>query len=192
MTRDMITARNRANATKSTGPRSNAGKVAVAQNARRHGATSQPDPESVAVWASIILDQPDLGGQDLGLSDLLAGDARTRSAMALAVSEVRLAQAQRALEEFEAGTASAQPDFGDEQVAEAQSILSEALRLSMDSGEAMVLLNRLLCVPDDGQAMLNARQDRLLRRYWREARAQRRRAFRAWMAVCEEMGPSPL
>ncbi|MDU8913509.1 hypothetical protein [Aestuariicoccus sp. MJ-SS9] len=48
MTDGAITARNRANATQSTGPRSATGKAVVAQNARQHGATAQPDRERVA------------------------------------------------------------------------------------------------------------------------------------------------
>ena len=61
MTDDRITARNRANAQKSTGPKTPLGKATVAGNALRHGATARPDPKSVAAWLEIILDRPTLG-----------------------------------------------------------------------------------------------------------------------------------
>ncbi|MFA8444031.1 hypothetical protein [Yoonia sp.] len=47
MTTDPITIRNKANARKSTGPKSAAGKAVVAGNARKHGVTGRPDPGRV-------------------------------------------------------------------------------------------------------------------------------------------------
>ena len=148
MTPEAITTRNRANAAKSTGPRSTAGKAAVAQNARRHGATARPDRERVAIWARIILDTPDLGP-----TDLLTDDIRIQCALVLASAEARFAGATRALEDFEAGAA--------------------------PPADA-----------EDTQA--HDRRHRLLKRYWREARAQRKRAFRDWLACLQAPAPAPL
>ena len=78
MTTD-IARRNRANATKSTGPRTQAGKAAVSGNARRHGATARPDPARVGLWLRIILAQP-----DLTLTDFIPCDERRFRALALA------------------------------------------------------------------------------------------------------------
>ena len=91
-----ISARNRANAQKSTGPTSAQGKATVAQNARRHGVTAKPDPTSVAVWMRIILDKPILVP-----ADLLRDDGQTSSALALAEAEVKLCAALATLDQFE-------------------------------------------------------------------------------------------
>lgn len=140
MTDPAITARNRANAAKSTGPRTDAGKVVVAQNARRHGATARPDPERVATWARIFLDTPDLEP-----IDLLADDAHTRSALALAVAEARLAEATRALEEFETGTAPPSDEKASiqEQIIEIRAMLDEMPMSARDRRTGMSLIARL-------------------------------------------------
>jgi hypothetical protein len=95
-----IAARNRDNAQKSTGPRTVGGKAIVARNARRHGATGRPDRESVARWLAVILDRPEITPADLKPEDEVGYRAR-----ALAEAEARLISAERALREFEAGTA---------------------------------------------------------------------------------------
>ncbi len=124
MTANGKAARNRTNAQKSTGPKTVAGKAAVAQNARRHGVTAKPDPASVAVWVRVILNDPDLTP-----ADLLAEDYRMRRALSLAAAEVKVCKA---------------------------------------------------------MAACDGNQHRLLRRYLREAQAQRRRSFQAWLACLEE------
>lgn len=43
---------NRANAQRSTGPKTAAGRQKSAQNARKHGLTSQADPEKLAALAA--------------------------------------------------------------------------------------------------------------------------------------------
>ncbi|RFP88247.1 hypothetical protein DZK27_09140 [Rhodobacteraceae bacterium 63075] len=173
-----MTIRNRANAAKSTGPRSDAGKAVVAQNARRHGATAQPDPERVAAWARIILDTPDLGP-----IDLLADDAHTRFALALAVAEARLAEATRALNDFEAGTAppSAEEESIEEQITEFRAMLAEMPMTARDRRTAMSLI-RTLHKARIRETRPGGHRHRLLKRYWREARAQYKRAFQDWLA----------
>ena len=79
MSSDGITRRNKVNAQRSTGPKSERGKAVVAQNARRHGVTSKPDPTTVAAWLRIILDK-----RDLVPGDLMRDDRRTTWALALA------------------------------------------------------------------------------------------------------------
>ena len=80
MTQAHIADRNRANAAKSTGPKTRAGKAASSKNARRHGATGAPDPRRVASWLSVILDRPQVTPRDLLPADA-AGDLALTLAM---------------------------------------------------------------------------------------------------------------
>jgi len=187
MTDPAITARNRANAAQSTGPRSGAGKAAVAQNARRHGATARPDPERVATWVRVILDTPGLRPDDL-----LADDAHTRSALALAGAEARLAEATRALEDFEAGTAppSDEEKSLEAQITEFRAMLAEIPMSARDQRTWQSLVATLHKALIE-ETMTGGSRHRLLKRYWREARAQRKRAFRDWLACLQEQGSPP-
>ncbi len=177
MTSTAVTVRNRANAKKSTGPRTAAGKASVSGNARRHGATSQPDPASVAAWARVILDRPDLAPRDL-----LSDDRRVAAALALAEAEVRLVSARAALEEFESGDAALSEGVQQLQVC-AENIRDElrfwpATARERRSGES--LLRRILNVTLKDTAR-GGKRHLLLKRYVREARGHRRRAFEAWL-----------
>ena len=187
MTPEAITTRNRTNAAKSTGPRSTAGKAAVAQNARRHGATARPDRERVAIWARIILDTPDLGP-----TDLLTDDIRIQCALVLASAEARFADATRALEDFEAGAAP--PSDNEEslegQIVEIRAMLTEMPMSARDRRTGMSLLVRLQKA-QIRETLPGGRRHRLLERYCREALAQRKRAFREWLACLQEQVPSP-
>lgn len=174
-----IAARNRANAQKSTGPRTVEGKAIVAGNARRHGATARPDRESVALWLAVILDRPDITSADLMPEEEVSYRAR-----ALAEAEVRLLSAERALQEFEAGIAGPIKAQGHSALTP-EDILGMLDRDDVTKSEIEAGLSRL---KEIGRVrVLEARsggdQHRLLQRYFREARAQRRRAFEAWAAT---------
>lgn len=187
MTDQAITIRNRANAAQSTGPRSNTGKAVAAQNARRHGATAQPDPERVATWARIIL-----GAQEFGPNESLADDVRTRSALALAGAEARLAEATRALEDFEAGTAPPSDEEEDltDQITEFRAMLDEMPMSARDRRTGLSLISRLQKA-QIRETTPGGQRHRLLERYFREARAQRRRAFQDWLICIEDHQPAP-
>jgi hypothetical protein len=186
LTPEAITARNRANAANSTGPRSAPGKAVVAQNARRHGATAQPDPERVATWARVILD-----AQEFGPTEFLMDDVRTRSALALAGAEVRLAEATRALQEFEAGSAppSDEEEAIEDQIIDIQATLDEIPMSARMRRTGMSLIRRLQKAQIRETAQ-GGKRHRLLKRYFREARAQRRRAFRDWLACIQDHQPA--
>ena len=181
MTSQGMAARNRANAQKSTGPRTAVGKATVAQNARRHGVMAKPNPASVAAWLRVILDNPDLTP-----ADLLAEDDRTLRALALAEAEVRVLRAQAALTEIEEGTATASDVtlelqefaelvFG----APGEQLTKKDLK---DAVRTFTLVER--SVRDETQP--GGKGHRLRKRYLREAQAQRRRAFQAWLACLGE------
>jgi hypothetical protein len=179
MTGEDIAARNRANAQKSTGPRTAEGKAIVAGNARSHGATGRPDRESVTLWLAVILDRPAITPADLMPEDEVSYRAR-----ALAEAEVRLLSAERALREFEAGMAEPIKAQGHSALTP-DDILGMLDRDDVTKSEIEAGLSRL---KEIGRARVveirsSADQHRLLQRYYREARARRRSAFEAWAAM---------
>ncbi len=196
MSSDRITARNRANAQKSTGPSSARGKAVVAQNARRHGATSKPHPASVAAWLRIILDKP-----DLDMSDVLGNDTRISCALALAEAEVKMWTTRSALDAFERGHVSgsdsqvSQPDGGVSQPDTVQvlqhcaesinEVLWEPDTTAKERRSGLSLLGRLakLILRETGHG---GPRHLLLQRYAREARGHRKRAFQAWIACLKQ------
>lgn len=175
-----ITARNRANASKSTGPRSAEGKAVVAANARRHGVTARPDPESVATWLAIILDEPDITP-----ADLLPQEDLSYCALALAEAETRLVIAYKALTDFEARGASLTgrdcPDLakilGDIQTWGPQSGLKQR---NMCNIARLIYRSELRRVD---QIRLGGKRHELLKRYLAEAKSKRRKAFAAWLEI---------
>lgn len=179
MTRQGRAARNRANARHSTGPKSFEGKAVVSQNARRHGATAQPDPEHFATWLRIILDTPDLRQEDF-----LSKDDRILRACELAEAEVRLANSERALREFEIGTSEPDGKWMDVQKD------LDAVRDIFGSGDVTARQRRsgLALIErarrrQDAEMRPDGTRHRLFRRYAREARARRKRAFAAWVVI---------
>lgn len=179
MTTDRIAGRNRANARYPSGSGTARGRTRSAGNARRHGATARADPEQAAIWLSIILDRP-----GITLQDALPSDARGACALALAEAEVRLLAAQRALRRFEAGREGA-----DDVLHTLRTLREDILEALIERGGtrteitiAVSLLTRILRL-EDRSARTGDRRQRLLRRYLREARARRQRAFSAWIAI---------
>jgi hypothetical protein len=157
------------------------GKAIVAGNARRHGATVRPDRESVARWLAVILDRPEIRLADLMPEEEVSYRARAR---ALAEAEVRLISAERALREFEAGTAEPIKAQGHSELTP-EDILAMLDRNDVTKIEIETGLSLLKQI---GQARVQETrsigdQHRLLQRYFREARAQRRSAFEAWAAM---------
>lgn len=182
MTADGRAARNRANAQKSTGPRTAAGKATMAQNARRHGVTAKPDPASVAAWLRVILNDPDLRP-----ADFFAEDDRMRRALALAEAEVKVCEALASLDRFERGD-----ETPSEITRQFQKYAETIAGELVDPGTTMrqyrtglSLLMRIGRVISTETAP-DGKRHRLLRRYLREARARRRRAFQAWLACLGE------
>jgi len=178
MTSETISARNKANAQKSTGPRSVEGKAAVAQNARRHGATSKPDPASVTAWLRIILDAPELAPDSF-----FGNDVRMRCAVSLAEAETQCSTAQHALDLFESGEAPPSESLRDMQhyfewISEEMKEPDTTRRQFVTGLSILKRLKRQI----DQETEPGKRQHRLLKRYLREARGRRRKAFQNWLA----------
>lgn len=175
MTRDEIAACNRANATKSTGPKTVQGKAVVAGNARRHGATARPDPAAVATWLRIILDDP-----DITVEAFVPTEERGYHALMLAQAEVQLVTATNAFRAYEAGM----PLI----LCVGKQLTGRDIMVGLASGElprrdrtrSQTQVYRDILVR---RAELRSaeRQQRLFKRYLGEARTQRRKAFFAWL-----------
>lgn len=192
MTSDTIAARNRANAQKSTGPRTERGKSVVSGNARRHGATSRPDPNSVATFLAIILDRPRIGPHDL-----LPDDEIALCALALAEAEVRLVAAERALNDLETGHAQrmvkrvTDPKASKEVIEDLmrmREFIKEVLETEPTTkkdrrkAESLLLRTRNHLTP---RVIYHSQysQHRLLKRYVADALSKRRSALLAFLAI---------
>lgn len=186
MAQDPITANNRANAQKSTGPKTEAGKAVVAQNAKRHGITGRPDPHRVQAWLAIILDQPKITP-----SDLLPGDDYSFLALKLAEAEERLVAAQEAMRAFEQ-TDPVMPDDLMELVEDFRDLLKFSQNVDEFAPHNMRELRLRLkildgdCDPAFMVPSIYANRYRLLQRYLKEARARRNRAFAAWIDMAAD------
>lgn len=178
MSSDDISRRNRANAKNSTGPKTRKGKARVAENARKHGATAQPSPASVATWLAIILDQPQLTP-----SDLMPQDDAGYRALALAGAEARLIAAENAWHEFEQNHASVTPreELGFDEFVE------RVLPASEFGPNRHARVTEVLELQYSAQLSQMAQEKRerhrLLKRYLAEAKSKRRKAFAAWLEI---------
>jgi hypothetical protein len=174
--------RNRANARKSTGPRTSEGKAVVATNALKHGATARPKADSVAAWLSVILDRPDISP-----SDLMPEDEVGYRALALAQAEARLVAAEQSLTAFEAGNL--EPTETTKDLRGAAAFILDELTIhggtkrEMKSG--LSLLRRIARIKTE-ETRPGGKRHRLLRRYVLEARSRRWKAFEAWAAYFGE------
>jgi hypothetical protein len=178
-----VVARNRANAQKSTGPKTQKGKARVARNATRHGAMSRPAPKRLETWLAIILDRPNVTPDDL-----MPGDEYGLRALALAEAELRLATAQAALDALFREEPK-RPRTWQELFAEGATVIDLMKEVENFAGRGPVALRPNLTLEKradgfgTGKVPLFENRRRLLTRYVTEARSRRRRAFEAWIAI---------
>ena len=171
MTSAMQIAANRANAAKSTGPRTKAGKTVAAGNARRHGLTSAPSMELVRGWLKVILDTPDVPSQiDLQRTE------RGRLAFRLALAQARLRHL--SLQNVRRAAEDAEPD----DIYKWGELLTDDFEHFNFSKEAVQYIVRQRINEHKKNI---SRMARLHKRYTKEALSARRKAFHAWVAWLE-------
>ena len=163
---------------RATGPKTAAGKAVSARNARKHGLNAPPDEDLVTTWFNLILDNGEADYEEPN-----ASDPRREAALRLAIAEARYHRALHKVDTHDTEPNSAQ------QVANK---LHANVRFILDG-----LPERVADGPADPFDLEYAefglrqvekllvevgRERRLFRRYLGEARAQRRKALRAWCA----------
>lgn len=175
---------NRANAAKSTGPRSPGGKAASARNATTHGLTTPPPFDRVARWVRILLDNEDATTEDLEGTPY--GDATIRLAEAEACLEralfaereaaLKLATYAKTHEELDLLHLPLNPvDYEDPAVLEA--ILRSSIEEDFKEGIRILLKDH-----DNRLPKLVKKLDRI-QRYLRQAERRKAKAFAAWLSA---------
>ena len=167
---------NLANAEKSTGPRSPAGRDRSSMNAQKHGLTALPPWGDVEKWLRVILEDPDAA------PDPSAREDRPRAALRLAEAEAQLQRCHQAegahlLRTLEHGPRPPPNDAA-----------SGTLRDRLGIDALKLMAERRAAPPpkgaaEDRPAGLRATM-RTLRRYRRSAEARRGKALAAWI-LCE-------
>ena len=161
-----------------TGPVTEAGKAVSSQNARKHGLNASPGDAIVSKWFNVILNNA--GGE---LEEPSAADPRREAALRLAIAEARYHRALHKVDTHESEPGSAQ---------------QLAMTLRQEIWDVLAgMPKKIADGPADPHTLAYAnfaikqleelfaqigRERRLYRRYLGEARAQRRKALRAWCA----------
>ena len=184
MTTERQKAANTANAKKSTGPKSSAGRNRSSKNAHKHGLTAQPLWDEVTKWYRTILDDPEAA------PDPMARDDRLRAAFQLAETEAQLERCQQTerahlIRMFDHAGNTSGRSFKDtiEKVLKYPNGI-DALKMMAERLDDPFLVGGikiLISSHPDGPAALR-RDMHSFRRYRREAEGRRRKALAAWIS----------
>ena len=163
---------------RATGPKTAAGKAVSARNARRHGLNAPPDADLVTAWFNLILDN----GTD-AYEELTADDPRREATLRLAITEARYHRALHKVDTHDTGPNSAQ-QVANKLLAEVQLVLNGMPRkIAEGPADPFDLEYAEFGLRQVEKLLVEVgRERRLYRRYLGEARAKRKKAFRAWCA----------
>ena len=161
-----------------TGPKTAAGKAVSSQNARRHGLNAPPDENLVNYWFNLILDN----GEDAD-EQPNGDDPRREAALRLAIAEARYHRALHKVNTHDREPNSSQ-QVANKLLADVRLVLDGMPRkISEGPADPFDLEYTEFGVRQLERLMVEVgRERRLYRRYLGEARAQRRKALRAWCA----------
>ena len=161
-----------------TGPKTAAGKAVSARNARKHGLNAPPEEHLVTVWFNLILDN----GED-ALEEPNASAPRRAAALRLAIAEARYHRALQKVDTHDREPNSAQ-QVANKLHADVRLVLDGMPRkISEGPADPFDLEYAEFGLRQLERLMVEVgRERRLYRRYLGEARAQRRKALRAWCA----------
>ena len=167
-----------ANLIPSTGPITNAGKAILSQNARKHGLNAPPGDAIVSKWFNVILNNR-RGDQEEPSAD----DPRREAALRLAIAEARYHRALHKVDTHESESGSAQ-QLAMKLRQEIWDVLDEMPKKIADGPtDPHTLAYANFAIKQLEQLFEQiSHERRLYNRYLGEARAQRKKAFKAWCA----------
>jgi hypothetical protein len=161
-----------------TGPITAEGKAVSAQNARKHGLSAEPAADLVAAWFNIILDNCEDAYEEPN-----EDDPRWEAALRLAVAEARYHRALHKVDTHDGEPNSAQ-QVANKLHADIDNVLDGMPKSYSDGPPDPFELQYVNFAIKQLEMLLGevGRERRLYRRYLGEARAQRRKALKAWCA----------
>ena len=163
---------------RATGPKTAAGKAVSARNARRHGLNAPPDEDLVTTWFNLILGN----GVD-AYEEPNADDPRREAALRLAIAEAGYHRALQKVDTHDTEPNSAQ-QVANKLYADVRFVLDGLPeRVADGPADPFDLEYAEFGLRQVEKLLVEVgRERRLYRRYLCEARAQRKKALRAWCA----------
>ena len=161
-----------------TGPVTEAGKTASSQNARKHGLNAPPDVALVSQWFNVILNKHENDFEEPNASDPLR-----EAALRLAIAEARYHRALHKVDTHEREPGSAQ-QLAMKLRQEIRDVLDDMPKKIADGPpdpHALAYANFAVKQLEELFTQIS-NERRLYKRYLGEARAQRKKALRAWCA----------
>ena len=161
-----------------TGPVTDAGKAVSSQNAHKHGLNGPPDVVLVSQWFNVILNNHENDFEEPNLTN-----PRHEAALGLAIAEARYHRALHKVDTHDGEPGSAQ-QLAMKLRQEIRDVLAGMPKKIVDGPPdpyALAYANFAIKQLEELFAQIS-HERRLYKRYLGEARAQRKKALRAWCA----------